>query len=142
MIEGEKLNWFHLERIQPQASQKSELTVDTKARLAKADGWAVVENGHIVAIFALPEVSPGRVVAYTVISEHMELRHLKFLARVARDWLYNWGRYRRVEAYVLESREREAFWCEKILGLELEATLRQWTVNGEACYIYSRVREE
>lgn len=142
MIEAEKLRWDHLERIDPQASQKDALTLDVKAQLAKAGGWAGVEDGTIIGIFSLPEITPGRVVAYTILSKHMETRHLKFLARQARCWLYEWGRYRRVEAYVLEDAEREMFWCEKVLGLELEAKLRQWTVDGRACYIYSRIAEE
>lgn len=141
MIETDKLKWWHLERIEPQASQDGELTAGAKAHLCRAGGWTVLDGPTVIGIFSLNEIAPGRVIAFTILSKHMQPRHLKFLARIAREWLYGWGRFRRVEAYVLEDAEDEQQWCERVLGLQCEARLRQFTIDGRDCYIYSHVTE-
>lgn len=127
-----------LNRIEPQEFQKE---VDL-TRWSSSPGWKVVdENLRIHSIFLLPEIAPGRVAAFTVFSRYMTAESLKFSAREALRFLYEWGEFRRCEAYVLEGAEHEIRWCWKVLGMTLEGKLRAFAPDGRACYIFSVVKE-
>jgi len=127
-----------VDRIEPQASQQG---IDFSA-WDGAPGWKIVDSdGTIQAIFALPEVEPGRVAAFTIFSRHLTVEALKFSAREACDFLHEWGDFRRCEAYVLEGNDHEMRWCWKTLGMKLEGKLRKFAPDGRSCYIFSVVRE-
>lgn len=127
-----------IHRIEVQASQAE---IDL-SRWVHTRGWkAVDEDGTIQSIFLIPEISPGRVAAFTLFSKHLTVPALKFSAREALDFLYGWGQFRRCEAYVLEGNEHEMRWCWKTLGMKLEGKLRAFAPDGRACYIFATVRE-
>jgi len=128
-----------LEDIEPQQFQRD---VDLKHFECDLTGWTIVDDdGTVQAVFLTPELAPGRRAAYTLFSTHLTTRALKYAAREARGFLYEWGDFRRCEAYVLEGAEHELRWCWRVLGMDFEARLRSFAYDGRACYIFAVVRE-
>lgn len=107
-------------------------------------GFALVDtdSGEVFCIFMLiPAVTdPGRVSAFTAFSRNLGAGRLLFAAREARRWLEEWGEFRRCEAYCPEHAIDEIHWCRYVLKMELEGKLHSFFSDGQACYVFAKVK--
>lgn len=139
--EVQALTPWHLHSIDVQDSQADTFDPDD------ADGnpgFALVdlEEDEVFAVFMLiPAVTdPMRVSAFTVFSRNLGARRLLFAAKEARRWLETWGEFRRCEAYCPEFAVDETHWCRYVLKMELEGKLHSFFSDGQACYVFAKVK--
>jgi len=147
MMYREPVQRWHLHLFEPQDSQEEDfLGSDMEMLLMDARGFTLIDNSsgepEPFAIFLLiDQDGTGRVMAITAFSRDLGARRLLFAARQARDWLANWGKFRRVEAYCAANAVDEIHWCRYILGMEPEGVLKSFFPTGEDAVILGYVRK-
>ena len=140
-LEVQSLEPWHAYNLDIQDSQAGILD---PADAENSPGFALVDtdNEEVFCIFMLiPAVTdPDRISAFTAFSRHLGARRLLFAAREARRWLEKWGQFRRCEAYCPEHAVDEIHWCRYVLKMELEGKLHSFFVDGQACYVFAKVK--
>lgn len=150
MMRGVKLMQEHLDRFQVQDRQKVQyedtrfwcLLQSCMDPRSRNDAWALLDGDEPVALFLLIDADgAGRVTAYTILSRNLGTRRLLRAAKEARQWLYSWGGYRRVEAYCDADDGAEQYWCEKVLGMSYEGVLKSFTPDGRDIVVFAKVSD-
>lgn len=133
----------HLQMMEIQPSQKHQFDYNVMFRLhSRSQGFALVDDdgAPFALFFFAPQDNSGRVAAYTVFAPNLGRRRLLFAARQARDWLQNWGEFRRCEAFCDGDAVDEIHWCRYVLRMKLEGILRAFTSEGKNVYAFAWVR--
>lgn len=137
----QELTPWHVRNLDVQSSQVGMFDPDD---MDGNPGFALVDHkdGEVFAVFMLiPAVTdPGRVSAFTAFSRHLGHKRLLIAAREARRWLEGWGGFRRCEAYCPELAVDEIHWCRYILKMDLEGKLHSFFADGQACYVFAKVK--
>ena len=137
----QELTAWHVRNIDPQDSQVDVFDPD---EVETENGFALVdtETDEVFAVYVLipSPVDPMRISAYTILSRNLGPKRLLYAAREGRRWLEEWGAFRRCEAYCPEFAIDEIHWCRHILKMELEGKLHSFFTDGQACYVFAKVK--
>ena len=142
----EPLQKWHINTFRPQSNQAEAFwNLDENEILHEGLAFAVIEQNEdqveeAFAIFWLrPLDEHGRYLALAYLSEDLGPRRLLSISREARDFIDNWGSYRRVEAYSAEDEIDGLHWCRYVLKMDYEGRLRSFLPDGRDMYLFSRV---
>lgn len=99
--------------------------------------FTAIEGNQVIAIAGIAPQWEGRAIAWALISEDAG-KHFLAIHRAVKGFL-NQCDIRRIEAFVDADFEQGMKWME-MLGFENEGLMRKFSIIGNDCYLFARVK--
>lgn len=99
--------------------------------------FTAIESDQVIAIAGIAMQWEGRAIAWALVSEDAG-KHFLAIHRAVRGFLDQCD-IRRIEAFVDSDFEQGMKWM-KMLGFENEGLMRKFSIIGNDCYLFARVK--